>query len=78
MSWTTGQVTQNGNTTAGWVVTGSALTNHDAVVIKPETGSSSVRIESTTVQLNPTRYTMSVRVIGSAAMAFRFAAEAMD
>ena len=78
MAWTTSQVTQNGNTTGGWTISGSALTTHDAVVLRPISGSSSMRIESTSVRLNPTRYSVSVRVIGSGAMAFRFAAEAMD
>jgi hypothetical protein len=78
MSWTTNQVTQNGNTTTSWVVTGGSLSTHDAVVLRPETGSSSMRINSITVGINPTSYTISVSVIGAGAMGFRFSAEQMD
>jgi hypothetical protein len=78
MSWTSTSVTQNGNTTQGWLVSGSALTNHDAVVIKLEAGRSRVGIVFTAVQLSPIRYIMSVRVIGLEAVRFRFAAEAMN
>ena len=78
MSWTTGQVTQNGNSTQGWIVSGSALSTHDAVVLKPESGSSGMRIQSTLVRINPTRYELTVSVVGGAAMAFRFAAEQLD
>lgn len=78
MAWTTGQVTQNGNTTRGWVISGSALSTHDAIVVRPTSGSSGVRLESVTARLSPTRYSVTTRVIGSGAMAFRFAAEQMD
>lgn len=78
MAWTTNQVTQNGNTTASWIITGSALSNHDAVVVKPESGSSGLRINDITARQSPNRYDVSVTVVGGAAMAFRFAAEAMD
>lgn len=78
MAWTTGQVTQNGNTTGSWTISGSALTTHDAVVLRPTSGNSGMRIEATTVFRNPLRYVVSVRVLGAGAMAFRFSAEAMD
>lgn len=78
MSWTTNQVTQNGNTTATWTITGSALTTHDAVVPRPTSGSSCLRINNIRVCLSPTRYLVSLSVVGSGAMAFRFSAEAMD
>ena len=78
MSWTTGQVTQNGNTTLGWVISGSSLSTHDAVVLEPVSGSSGMRIDSTLVRISPTRYEVTVSVVGSVAMAFRFAAEQMD
>jgi hypothetical protein len=78
MAWTTGQVTQNGNTTLSWVITGSALSTHDAVVVGPTSGSSGLRINSVTVRRSPTSYTVSLSVIGAAAMAFRFSAEQMD
>ncbi|HEX6028806.1 MAG TPA: hypothetical protein VFY64_07190 [Nitrososphaeraceae archaeon] len=78
MSWTTGPVTQNGNTTAGWIITGGALTNHDAIVTKLEVGSSCVQILSIVQCIGPNRYTVTVRVIGAGAVTFRFAAEALD
>jgi hypothetical protein len=78
MSWTTNQVTQNGNTTVSWTVTGSALSTHDAIVVKPTSGSSGLRINSITARIGPTQYTVSVSVVGAAAMAFRLAAEQMD
>jgi hypothetical protein len=78
MAWTTAQVTQNGNTTATWTVSGSALSTHDAIVVRPIAGNSGLQIESITARLNPTRYSIVLRVVGAAAMAFRFSAEAMD
>jgi hypothetical protein len=78
MAWTTGQVTQNGNTTASWVISGSALSTHDAVVVRSESGSSGLRINSIIVRINPTSYTVSLSVIGAGAMAFRFSGEAID
>lgn len=78
MSWTTGQVTQNGNTTAGWSISGSALSTHDAIVIRPTSGGSGLRINDVVARLSPTRYSVSVSVIGGGAMAFRFSAEQMD
>jgi len=78
MAWTTNQVTQNGNTTVSWNVTGSALSTHDAIVVKPTSGGSGLRINSITARLGPTRYSVSVSVVGAGAMAFRLAAEQMD
>jgi hypothetical protein len=79
MAWTSTQVTQNGNTTVTWSVgPHSSLSTHDCVVLRPESGNSGMRIEYTTVFRNPTRYHMRVRVVGSDAMAFKFAAEQMD
>ena len=79
MSWTSVQVTQNGNTSATWTIgPHGSLSAHDAVVLKPTSGNSGMRIESTTVLINPVRYQVAVRVAGGSAMAFRFAAEQMD
>jgi hypothetical protein len=78
MAWTSNQVTQNGNTTVNWTATGSSLSTHDAIVVKPTSGSSGLRINSITARLSPTRYTVSVSVVGAGAMAFRLAAEQMD
>jgi hypothetical protein len=78
MSWTTNQITQNGNTTANWDITGSALSTHDAVVVNTASGNSGLRINSVTVFRNPLRYSVNLTVVGGQAMAFRFSAEAMD
>ncbi len=78
MAWTTNQVTQNGNTTATWVITGGALSTHDAIVVRPTSGSSGLRINNIVARINPTSYTVSLSVIGAGAMAFRFSAEQMD
>jgi hypothetical protein len=71
-------VSQNGNTTLLWTISGSALSTHDAVVIRAESGSSGICNEEVSVFLNPTRYRVRVRVDGAGAASFRFAAETMD
>ncbi|SFQ14446.1 hypothetical protein SAMN05216419_10744 [Nitrosomonas cryotolerans] len=78
MSWTTGTVTQNGNTTLCWTITGSALSTHDNVVVGPIAGCSRLRINSIDVGRCPNQYRVCVRVLGSGAMSFRFYAEQMD
>jgi hypothetical protein len=78
MSWTSTQVTQNGNSTATWGVSGSSLSAADDIVVRPTSGSSSIRVNSVTVRLNPIHYDISVSVIGGGAMAFKFSAEEMD
>jgi len=79
MAWTSTQVTQNGNSTATWSIgPHGALSSHDAIVLRPASGSSGMRVETTTVRISPVRYAVGVRVIGAGAMAFRFAAEQMD
>jgi hypothetical protein len=78
MAWTTGQVSQNGNTTQTWTITGSGLTTRDCIVVRPTSGTSGLRIESKTIRPSPIRYEVAVRVLGSGAVSFRFSAEAMD
>jgi hypothetical protein len=79
MSWTSPEVTQLGNTTREWTLTGSLLSTHDAIVAKPTAGvGSGVRINSITVFLNPTRYVFSITIVGAGAMAFCVAGEQMD
>jgi len=79
MAWTSTQITQNGNTTATWSVgPHSSVSTHDAIVPRPESGSSRLEITSIRVRQSPTNYHITVRVHGSDAMAFRFAAEQMD
>ena len=76
MSFTTNQVTQNGNTTAGWVISNVGVA--EAVVVRPTSGGSGIKINSVTTRLNPTRYDVSVTVSGAGAMAFKFSGEEMD
>ena len=79
MAWTSTQVTQNGNTTVTWGIgPHSSVSNHDCIVMKPESGNSGLRIEQITAYCNPIKYSIAVRVVGSGAMAYRFAAEQMD
>ena len=78
MSWTTGQITQNGNSTLNWIITGSALSNADAVVVRSVSGSSGLNINSITARVSPKRYDVSLSVVGAGAMAFKFSAEEMD
>ena len=76
MAQTSNQVTQNGNSTQNWTLTG--VSTHEAIVLKPETGTSQMELERIRVGINPTRYELRVRVIGAAAMAFRVSSEQMD
>jgi len=78
MSWTTSQQTQNGNSTHNWHITGSALSRADAIVVRPVSGSSGLKINSITSRISPNSYDVSLSVIGSSAMAFKFSAEEMD
>jgi hypothetical protein len=78
LAWTSTQVTQNGNTTVTWSISGGSLSTHDCIVLKPTSGISGMRINSITVFRDPTHYHVTVQVIGSGAMAFRFAAERMN
>ena len=78
MAHTSNQVTQNGNTTQNWTYQTSAISHHQAIVLKPETGSSQMELERIRASINPTRYVLTVRVIGAGAMAFRVASEQMD
>jgi hypothetical protein len=78
MSWTSTQVTQNGNSTVGWDISGSSLSNADAIVVRLVSGGSGLRINSVTARVGPNRYHVNVSVIGSGAVAFKFSAEEMD
>ena len=79
MSWTSTQVTQNGNTTLLWTIgPHSSLSAADAIVVRPTSGNSGLRINSVTARLNSLRYDVSVSVVGGGAMAFKFSAEEMD
>lgn len=79
MAWTTSVVTQNGNSTVTWSLSGGNLiSTHDCIVLKPTSGTSGLKITGKIVFREPTRYHVTVQVIGTGAMAYRFAAERMD
>jgi len=78
MAWTTGMITQNGNTTVTWKISGGSLSSHDCVVVRHVSGSSGIKITSKTIYLYPNRYYVTTQVVGSKAVAFRFSAERMN
>lgn len=79
MAWTSTQASQSGNSTVAWIIgPHSKLSTHDCVVLRSEGGNEGIRIEDITVYRNPAEYRVSVRVMGSGAMRFKFAAEQMD
>jgi hypothetical protein len=67
------QVTQNGNTTRTWTLSGSGVSNHDTVVVQLDNTTPSTSIELMNVRglINPNRYVVDVKVIGPDAVAFR-------
>ena len=67
----TNQVTQNGNSTQTWTLTGGS--NHDVVVVQLDntTPNTAVQISNIRLFINPNRYTFDIRVIGPSAVAFR-------
>jgi hypothetical protein len=67
------QITQNGNTTQGWVLSGGSVSNHDVVVVQLDntTPNTAVQISDIRVLINPNRYAFSIRVLGPDAVAFR-------
>ena len=79
MAWRSVQLTQNGNTTRTWSFGPSSnITTHDAIVVAPTAGNSRLELEHIRVRRNPTNYHLTVRVIGSGAMTYRFYAEQMN
>lgn len=79
MAWTSNQVTQNGNSTKTWTATGGSLSNRDCIVVGQTVNSNScLRIERIDRCVNPKKYRITVKVIGSDAVAFRAYAEQMD
>ncbi len=67
------QVTQNGNTTQNWVLSGGGVSNHDAIVVEldnttPNTGVTISNIEGF---ISPNRYSFDITVVGPDAVAFR-------
>jgi hypothetical protein len=67
------QVTQNGNTTQNWVLSGSLVSNHDVVVVQLDntTPNTAVRISNIRLFINPNRYSLDISVLGPDAVAFR-------
>lgn len=67
------QVTQNGNTTQTWTLSGGSVSNHDVVTVQLDntTASTAVQILNVREFINPNRYTFDVKVIGPDAVAFR-------
>ena len=65
------QVTQNGNTTLNWVLSG--ISNHEVVVLELDntTANTSVTISNIRLFINPNRYSFDVSAIGPDAVAFR-------
>jgi hypothetical protein len=67
----TNQVTQNGNTTQNWVLSGAS--NHAVLVVQLDntTPNTAVRISDIRLFISPNRYSFDISVIGPAAVAFR-------
>ena len=67
------QVTQNGNTTQNWVLSGGPVSNHDVIVVELDntTPNTSVTLSNVNGFINPNRYSFNVTVNGPDAVAFR-------
>jgi hypothetical protein len=78
MAWRSVQLTQNGNSTRTWWFEGGDLTTHDCIVVGPTVGNSYLELTRKIGRRNPTRYGLTVRVIGAGAVAYRFWAEQMN
>jgi hypothetical protein len=80
MGWTTPQITQNGNTEVGWIISGGALTNHDVIVTQllfVSLPSLRIRITRLEQRITPNEYHVWVRVVGPGPVAYRFAGQAI-
>jgi hypothetical protein len=69
----TNQVTQNGNSTQNWVLSGGSVSNHDVLVVELDntTPNTSVMLSNVHGFINPNRYSFNVTVSGPDAVAFR-------
>jgi hypothetical protein len=67
------QVTQNGNSTSNWILSGGSVSNHDVVVVQLDntTPNTSVEISNIRLSISPNRYSFDVTVHGPDAVAFR-------
>jgi hypothetical protein len=66
-------VTQNGNTTRIWTLSGSSVSNRLILAQVHESGNSGIKIGNITSRINPNRYEFTVTVVGPDAVAFRIA-----
>jgi hypothetical protein len=64
-------VTQNGNTTAGWILSARDLTNHELLIQRHESGDSGIKLDNIMSRINPNRYEFRITVVGPNAVAFR-------
>jgi hypothetical protein len=71
-------LTQNGNSTWTWYFEGGDLSTRDCIVVRPTSGTSWLELTRKRVRRDPTGYLLTVQVIGTGAMAYRFYAEAMN
>jgi hypothetical protein len=74
MSWTSGQASQNGNSTLVWTLGPfPSISSHDVIVLGllSATFDSGVRIDNLVVRTGG-RYSITVTVIGAGAVSFRF------
>jgi hypothetical protein len=73
---TSQQVTQNGNTSLVWTVSGGGMTNHEVFACQLNTTSpnnnTGALINDVTVFINPIRYNCRVTVEGPQAIEFQF------
>lgn len=67
----TGQVTQAGNTTVGWTLSGGDLTRRSLIVQWHEGGNSGFKLDNIVSRINPNRYEFRTTVIGPEPVAFR-------
>lgn len=70
---TSNVVTQNGNTTATWVLSGGAVSNRDVLVQVHLVGNSGLKIDNTMSRISPNRYEFRATVVGPNAVAFSVA-----
>lgn len=67
------QVTQNGNTTQNWVLSGGGISNHDVLAVELDNTTPNTGVTISNIQefINPNRYSFDITVVGSDAVAFR-------
>ena len=68
---TFGMQTLNGNTSGTWVYSGGNITNHEAWAVQISAGTSGAEITEVISFINPTRYQVTTKIIGSGAVSFQ-------